>query len=101
MANPLFNQIMGGTKPNPNPGAESQQAQPGQGTNGQQMSMQDAMSQLRSNPAQIIRQAGFNVPDELANDPRAATMHLIQSGQVRGPMMQRIQPMLNMLMGRR
>ena len=49
----------------------------------------------------MIKQAGYNVPDEIANNPQAAVMHMIQSGQIGGPMMRRIQPMLNMLMGRR
>ena len=64
------------------------------------MTMQDAMRQLQANPAQMIKQAGYNVPDEIANNPQAAVMHMIQSGQIGGPMMRRIQPMLNMLMGR-
>ena len=104
MANPLFNAIFGGSQPFSGQAAQT----PTQGQNtaqnanmGQQMNMQDAMNQLRSNPAQMIRQSGYNVPDEIANNPQATVMHLIQSGQVGGPMMQRIQPMLNMLMGRR
>lgn len=60
----------------------------------------DAMSQLRANPAQMIRQAGYNVPDEIIGNPQATVMHLIQSGQVSSPMMQRIGPMLNSLMRR-
>ena len=63
--------------------------------------MQDAMRQLQANPAQMIKQAGYNVPDEIANNPQAAVMHLIQSGQIGGPMMQRIGPMINRMMGRR
>jgi len=59
------------------------------------------MTQLRSNPAQMIRNAGYNVPDDVVNNPQATVMHLLQSGQIRNPMMQRIQPMLNMLMGKR
>ena len=86
MANPLYNQVMG---------TQTASNQP------QMTNMQDAMTQLRSNPAQMIRQSGYNVPDEIANNPQATVMHLIQSGQVGGPMMQRIQPMLNMLTGRR
>lgn len=81
MANPLFNLLTGG----------QQQQQP----------PMDMMSQLRANPAQMIRNAGYNVPDEIAGNPQAMVMHLIQSGQVGGAAMQRIQPMLNMLMGRR
>ena len=65
------------------------------------MTMQDALRQLQSNTAGMIKQAGFNVPEEYTHDPRSAAMYMIQSGQVGGPMMRRIQPMLNMLMGRR
>lgn len=86
MANPLFNMLTGGPTPSQTP---------------QMTNMQDAMTQLRSNPAQMIRQAGYNVPDEISGNPQATVMHLIQSGQIGGQAMQRIQPMLNMLMGRR
>jgi len=61
------------------------------------MNMQAAMGQLQANPLQMIRQAGYNIPEELAGNPQATVMHLIQSGQVSGPLMQRIQPMLNMM----
>lgn len=104
MGNPLFNAIMGGSgaaknKPgNPAPIQSNAQATP---SNSPQMTMQDAMHELQQRPAQLMKQAGFNVPDEIANNPQASVMHLIQSGQVGGPMMRRIQPMLNMLMGRR
>lgn len=95
MANPLFNMLMGGNQAMPSAVGNPQQINPSQ------MSFQDALQSLQANPAQMIRQAGYNVPDEIANNPQAAAMHLIQSGQVGGPVMQRIQPMLNMLMGRR
>ena len=91
MANPLYNQIVGGNRPPEQPAPN----------NAPQISMQDAMNQLRSNTAQMIKQAGYSVPDEIANNPQASVMHIVQTGQVRGPMLQRIQPMLNMLMGRR
>lgn len=65
------------------------------------MTKQDAMRELKAHPAQIIKQAGFNVPDDIAGNPQATVMHLIQSGQVGGPMMQRIQPLLSRMMGRR
>ena len=104
MANPLFNAIMRDSKP---PVVQPSQDY-GQGggnaqsaNNAPQMGFQDALRQLQSNPAQLIKQAGFNVPENIAGNPQATVMHLIQSGQVGGPMMQRIQPMLNMLMGRR
>ena len=67
----------------------------------QPVSMQQAMTELRTHPADIIKQAGFNVPANLMGNPQATVMHLMQTGQIRSPMMQRIQPMLNMLMGKR
>ena len=90
MANPLFNQIFGN-------GSQMPQNVPVS----PQTSMPDMMNQLRSNPSQALKNAGLNVPDEIAGNPQATVMHLIQSGQVGGQAMQRIQPMLNMMMGRR
>lgn len=52
------------------------------------------MNALRANPGEMLRGAGYNVPEEMAGNPQGMVMHLIQSGQVSGPMMQRIQPML-------
>lgn len=104
MANPLFNAIMRGSKPSvaqPSQDYEQGNGNAQSANNTPQIGFQDAMRELRSHPAQMIKQAGFNVPDEIANNPQASVMHLIQSGQVGGPMMQRIRPMLNMLMGGR
>ena len=80
--------------------ADAQKGAQAPGT-GPQIGFQNAMQELRAHPAQMLKQAGYNVPDNIANDPQASVMHLIQSGQVSGPMMQRIRPMLNMLMGGR
>lgn len=81
MANPLFESLQGGNAQNVRP----------------QMSMQDVMNSLRSNPVQTIRQAGFNLPDEVGNNPQSIVTYLIQSGQVGGPALQRIRPMLSMM----
>ena len=53
-----------------------------------------AMGQLKANPAGMLKQAGYSVPGNVGNDPQKMVMHLIQSGQVGGPMMRMIQPML-------
>ena len=54
------------------------------------------MGQLQSNTAGVIREAHYDVPAEIANDPQAAAMHIIQSGQANNnPMMRFITPMLN------
>lgn len=101
MANPLFNAIMGGgSEGKGNMPATPSSAQPTP-SNAQPMTMMDAMKELQTHPSQLLKQAGFNVPDNIANNPQASVMHLIQSGQVGGPMMKRIQPMLHMLMGGR
>ena len=104
MANPLFDAISGRSAPARNDPSSHTPTTPNTPvipSNAPQMMMQDAMRQLQANPAQMIKQAGYNVPDEISNNPQAAVMHMIQSGQIGGPMMRRIQPMLNMLMGRR
>ena len=80
MANPLFEAITGGRAPGgtftPN--------------------IPDAMSKLRADPLKMIREKGFDIPPELAGNPQAAVMHLLQTGQVSSPILQRIQPFLNM-----
>ena len=54
------------------------------------------MGQLQGNTAGVVKEAGFNVPEEYANNPQAAAMHIIQSGQANNnPMMRFIAPMLN------
>ena len=97
MANPLFNRFLGGGQPQMPVSLSGQPESGGTGQNAPRMTMEDALSQLRSDPAGMIKQAGFNGPEEYANDPRATVMHLIQSGQVGGPMMRMITPMLNRL----
>jgi len=39
------------------------------------------LQQLRQNPAQVLRQAGMNVPANIT-DPNAIIQHLMNSGQV-------------------
>lgn len=68
---------------------------PSTGTNGQTpMDFNAAMGQLKANPAGMLKQAGYSLPGNVGNDPQKMVMHLIQSGQVGGPMMRMIQPML-------
>lgn len=63
----------------------------------QTMNQNDMMNRLRSNSIEMTRQAGYEVPEELNGNPQAIVQHLLQTGQIRSPMMQRIQPMLRML----
>ena len=62
--------------------------------------MQDALRRLQSDPKTFLQQAGVNVPEEMMSDPKAMVMHLIQTGQVSSPAMQRIMPMIQRMNGR-
>ena len=59
--------------------------------------VQDALRKLQSNPKEFLQRAGMNVPDEMLNNPQAIVMHLIQTNQVGGPMLQRIMPMIQQM----
>ena len=61
---------------------------------------EEMLRQLQSDPLGAAKKAGFNVPDEISGDPKAMVMHLINSGQVGGPMLQRIMPMIRQLTGK-
>ena len=61
--------------------------------NGQQINMQ----QLQQDPIGMARQAGYNIPQNLAGNPQAMVQHLIQTGQVSNPMLQKIMPMIQKL----
>ena len=64
--------------------------------NGQpQMNIQ----KLQQNPIGMAKQAGYNIPENLAGNPQAMVQHLIQSGQVSNPMLQKIMPMIQKLGG--
>ena len=62
--------------------------------NGQpQMNMQ----QLQQDPVGMAKQAGYDIPQSLAGNPQAMVQHLIQSGQISNPMLQKIMPMMQRL----
>ena len=64
------------------------------------MNMQEALQRIQSNPAEFFKNAGVNVPQEIVNHPQAVVMHLINTNQVGGQMMQRIMPMLRQMTGK-
>ena len=61
------------------------------------MNMQEQLRQLQSNPREFIQRAGLNVPEEMLNNPKQMVMHLINTNQVGGPMLQRVMPMINQM----
>ena len=58
------------------------------------------MQQLQQDPIGMARQAGYNIPENLAGNPQAMVQHLIQTGQVSNPMLQKIMPMMQRLTGK-
>lgn len=66
----------------------------------QQQTQQNQLQQLKNDPVGMGKQRGYQIPDNLAGNPEAMVMHLIQSGQVGGPALQRIMPMIQKLTGR-
>lgn len=95
MANPLFNSLFGG--PRQQMGVSSTEHPEARQMSGNppQMTMQDALREVNEHPAELFRQAGFNVPQECIGNSQATVMHLLRSGQVGGPMMRMIAPVLN------
>ena len=63
------------------------------------MDYNEQMQQLMKDPQGIARKAGYNIPDNI-KDPQSMVMHLIQSGQVRNPIMQQILPMIQRMAGK-
>lgn len=59
--------------------------------------MQQMMQQLQQDPRAMIQQSGLQIPEEMIGNPQEMVMHLISSGQVSGPMMQRIMPMIQQI----
>lgn len=56
--------------------------------------MKEALRNLQNDPQAFFRKAGVNVPAEMMNDPKAMVMHLIQSGQVKNPMLSQFMQMM-------
>jgi len=97
MANPLFNGLFGGSV---NGTGMDKPAMPEVGRtagNVPQMTIQDALREVNEHPAELFRQAGFNVPKECIGNNQATVMHLLRSGQVGGPMMRMLAPLLGRL----
>ena len=85
--NPLFNALFGSKQ-----GQIPASPAPVQNSSGQDWNA--IMGQLQANPAEALGRVGYNIPPEIAGNPQAMVMHLLQSGQIGGPAMQMIRPML-------
>ena len=58
------------------------------------VTFQDALRQVNEHPEECFRAAGVQVPKEIMGDQQKTVMHLIQTGQVGGPVMRMIAPIL-------
>lgn len=54
----------------------------------------EQLQQLMNDPQGMAQKAGYKIPPEIANDPKAMVQHLIMTGQVSSPLLQRIMPMI-------
>ena len=97
MPNPLFNSLLNGRNANPGVNPSATPDRGGAAGNAPQMTMQDALREVNEHPAELFRQAGYNVPKECIGNNQATVMHLLRSGQVGGPMMRMIAPLLGRL----
>ena len=52
------------------------------------------LKQVTDNPAECFRAARVNVPNEIMHDQQKTVMHLIRTGQVGGPAMRIVGPIL-------
>ena len=59
--------------------------------------MQSQLQQLQRDPLGMARQAGYQIPDNLAGNPQAMVQHLIHTGQVSSPLLQKIMPLMQRL----
>jgi len=65
-------------------------------TQGNPMQM---LSQLKSNPASVLKQAGYNVPANI-NSPQEIINHLLNSGQINNQRLNMAQQMARQFRGR-
>ena len=61
---------------------------------------QEQLQQLMNDPKGMAERAGFRIPDEIMGDPKQMVMHLINSGQVSSPVLNRIMPMIRQMNGK-
>ena len=61
---------------------------------------QPDLRQLQQDPVGMAKQAGYNIPQNLAGNPQAMVQHLIQTGQIGGPKLQQAMQMIRQLTGK-
>lgn len=73
----------------------------GKPTSGGPMNIMQQLSQLKSNPVQMLSKAGFDVPADIGNNPQAIVQHLLNTNQVTQQRFNQSQAQVSKMMGRR
>lgn len=58
------------------------------------------LQQIQRDPIGMAKNAGYNIPQNLAGNPQAMVQHLIQTGQIGGPKLQQAMQMIRQLTGK-
>lgn len=57
------------------------------------------LQELMNDPQGMAQRAGYTIPDSIKN-PQEMVQHLIMTGQVSSPILQRIMPMIQRMSGK-
>lgn len=58
---------------------------------------QATIQDIQRDPIGMGRKAAYQIPDNIGNNPQAIFQHLMQTGQITSPVMQRLMPMMQRL----
>lgn len=61
---------------------------------------QEQITKVKNDPIGMGKEKGYDIPTELSNDPQAMVQHLIMTGQVANPLLQKVMPMIRQMMGK-
>ena len=60
----------------------------------------EQLQQVKQNPIQMGKDKGYDIPENLAGDPRAMVQHLIMTGQISSPLLQKVMPLIQRMQGK-
>lgn len=52
------------------------------------------MQDIQRDPIGVGRKEGYQIPDNIGNNPQAIFQHLMQTGQISNPILQRLFPII-------
>ena len=63
------------------------------------MGYREQLQMLMDDPKGMAHQNGYSIPENIS-DPKDMVMHLIKTGQVPNPLLQRVMPLVNFMNGK-